>query len=94
MFAYCPNNPIQRSDPTGDASIIPLPTLRDYYNMHKAVQYDIVENVNNSVDNSQSIEELAKAVIRGEYGNGQERKNRLGNLYNEVQARVNEILRG
>ena len=44
MFAYCLNNTIQRSDPTGDASIIPLPTLRDYYNMHKAVQYDIVEN--------------------------------------------------
>lgn len=44
MFAYCLNNPIQRSDPRGDASIIPLPTLRDYYYMHRAVQYDIVEN--------------------------------------------------
>ena len=40
------------------------------------------------------IEELAKAVIRGEYGNGQERKKKLGNLYNEVQKRVNEILKG
>lgn len=39
-----------------------------------------------------SIEELANEVIQGLWGNGQERKNRLGNRYSEVQARVNEIL--
>ena len=38
------------------------------------------------------IDALARAVIRGEYGNGEERKSRLGSLYNAVQARVNEIL--
>lgn len=38
------------------------------------------------------IEALAQAVIRGEYGNGEERKRRLGSLYAAVQARVNEIL--
>ena len=43
MFAYCLNNPIVRVDSLGTASIIPLPTLRDYYHMHKAVQYDIAE---------------------------------------------------
>jgi RHS repeat-associated protein len=41
MFTYCLNNPVQRSDPRGDTSIIPLPTLRDYYYMHRAVQNDI-----------------------------------------------------
>lgn len=41
---------------------------------------------------STNIDELANAVIRGEYGNGAERKQRLGSLYNQVQARVNEIL--
>lgn len=46
------------------------------------------------VNNEKSVEELARAVIRGEYGNGDERKNRLGSRYNEVQARVNEILLG
>ena len=46
------------------------------------------------VNNEKSAEELARAVIRGEYGNGDERKNRLGSRYNEVQARVNEILLG
>ena len=38
------------------------------------------------------IEALAQAVIRGEYGNGEERKRRLGANYAAVQARVNEIL--
>lgn len=41
---------------------------------------------------STNIDELAKAVIRGDYGNGNERKQKLGSLYNQVQARVNEIL--
>lgn len=38
------------------------------------------------------IDALARAVIRGDYGNGDERKRRLGSLYNAVQERVNEIL--
>ena len=41
-----------------------------------------------------SIDELAREVIAGKYGNGEERKKALGNKYNEVQARVNEILYG
>lgn len=38
------------------------------------------------------IDALARAVIRGEYGNGKKRRLRLGSLYDAVQARVNEIL--
>ena len=38
------------------------------------------------------IEALANAVIHGEYGNGDQRRARLGGLYDAVQARVNEIL--
>ena len=44
-----------------------------------------------------SVDELAKEVIRGDWGNGQDRKNRLaaaGYNYSEVQARVNAILSG
>lgn len=44
-----------------------------------------------------SVDELAREVIRGDWGNGQDRKNRLtaaGYSYSEVQGRVNEILRG
>ncbi|MGY6557010.1 MAG: hypothetical protein ACYCDN_07455 [Schaalia turicensis] len=35
---------------------------------------------------------MADAAIRGDYGNGATRRARLGNLYNQVQARVNQIL--
>ena len=46
---------------------------------------------------SKSVDDLAREVIRGDWGNGQERKNRLtaaGYDYSTVQARVNEILSG
>ena len=39
-----------------------------------------------------SLEQLAHEVIQGKWGNGQERKEMLGILYDEVQARVNQIL--
>ena len=38
------------------------------------------------------IEALANPVIRGEYGNGDQRRARLGSLYDAVQRRVNEKL--
>ena len=42
-----------------------------------------------------STDEIARQVIRGEWGNGQERKNRLtaaGYDYNTIQSRVNELM--
>lgn len=42
-----------------------------------------------------SVDEVAKEVIRGEWGNGDERYNRLTNAgynYKEIQAKVNELL--
>lgn len=41
---------------------------------------------------SADIDALARAVIRGDYGNGQARKDALGSLYSAVQAHVNELL--
>ena len=41
-----------------------------------------------------SVEDLARAVIRGDYGNGAARRAALGGLYDAVQDRVNEILCG
>ena len=41
---------------------------------------------------TKSTDELAREVIAGKYGNGEDRKNALGSRYDEVQARVNEIL--
>lgn len=68
-------------------------TIMSIIKANNLTKYDTVENVNNSVDNS-DIEKLAREVIEGKYGNGEERKQKLGSLYNEVQKRVNEILKG
>ena len=49
----------------------------------------------NSIPSGKSIDEVAREVIRGDWGNGQDRANRLraaGYDYNAVQKRVNEIL--
>lgn len=43
---------------------------------------------------SKDISALADAVLRGEYGNGAERKRRLGSMYSAVQAEVNRRLAG
>lgn len=67
-------------------------TIMSIINSNDLTKYD-VEVVENSVDNSKNIDEIAKDVIAGKYGNGNERKNKLGNLYEEVQKRVNEILK-
>lgn len=42
---------------------------------------------------SNDVEAEALKVIRGEYGIGQERKNKLGNQYEAIQRRVNELKR-
>lgn len=42
---------------------------------------------------SDDIDQLAWDVIRGKYGNGAARKNALGDKYEAVQERVNELLK-
>lgn len=39
------------------------------------------------------IERTAKEVIRGKYGNGRIRKDKLGDQYSEIQSKVNEMYR-
>lgn len=68
-------------------------TIMSIINSNNLTKYDDVEVVENSVDNLKNIDEIARDVISGKYGNGNERKNKLGNLYEEVQKRVNEILK-
>ena len=70
-------------------------TIMSIINSNNLTKYDNVDNVENPVENSANvdIEQLARGVIAGKYGNGNERKNKLGNLYEEVQKRVNEILK-
>lgn len=54
-------------------------------------------SVSGSSGGIKSLEEIAKLVIAGKYGNGEDRKKKLeaeGYNYSEVQKRVNEILKG
>lgn len=59
--------------------------------------YTAVQNKVNELCGTpkKSIDEIARAVIRGEYGNGADRKNRItaeGYDYAAVQARVNDLM--
>ena len=63
--------------------------------LRSKMQYiaDEANKINNSeLIKEKTTEELAREVIEGKYGNGEDRKNALGDRYAEVQARVNEIL--
>lgn len=54
-------------------------------------------NFGNNEESKKSVEDIAKEVIAGKWGNGQDRKDRLTNAgynYSEVQAKVNELLKG
>lgn len=42
--------------------------------------------------NADEVTDKAQQVIRGEFGNGQTRKDKLGKDYTRIQTRVNEIL--
>ncbi len=39
-----------------------------------------------------TVEQLAREVLAGKYGNGSERRKALGSMYDKVQAEVNRIL--
>lgn len=65
-------------------------TIMSIINSNNLTKYD---NVSQETMQDINIDELAKKVINGEYGNGDERKQKLGDLYSKVQKRVNEILK-
>ena len=63
--------------------------------MYFIVQNKVNEKLGSSFRyqlNEKSIEILAKRVIKGEFGNGNIRKTKLGDSYPNVQNKVNEIL--
>lgn len=56
---------------------------------------DLLKQGSSKIDlSSNDIENLAREVIRGNFGNGQTRRDLLGENYREIQDRVNEILLG
>ena len=66
----------------------------DYSEVQDAVNAKL-SGKSTSISNKKSIDEIAKEVIRGDWGNGDTRKKKLeaaGYNYSEVQKRVNELL--
>ncbi len=62
--------------------------------LRRALKFDKEESLSTTA--TKSVEEVAREVIRGEWGNGEERKRKLteaGYDYDAVQAQVNELLR-
>lgn len=62
---------------------------------YSAVQSEVNRKLGASGGSSSAgvdIDQLARDVIAGKYGNGDARKNALGSNYDAVQARVNELL--
>lgn len=54
--------------------------------------YNKVLTENTIYSDYESLYKIALDVIAGKYGNGEERKEKLGNKYNDVQKIVNKIL--
>lgn len=54
---------------------------------------ETVPTVATITESNYDIEATARSVIQGKFGNGQKRRQRLGSKYNDVQRRVNEILK-
>ena len=64
----------------------------DYFKVSKA---DVAKYTGENLTPKKTVDQLAKEVIEGKWGNGADRKNRLtkaGYNYSEVQKKVNELV--
>lgn len=66
--------------------------IREDVTPHVLVPIPVPDHEPVSEPESVDIDALAAAVIRGEYGMGDERRAALGDNYDAVQARVNELI--
>lgn len=64
-----------------------IPLDRDYF------YKESYPNPGDKTKPVKTTDELVKEVLKGKYGTGDERKKKLGRRYDEVQRRVNEVLR-
>ena len=62
---------------------------KDSYRVGEVVEEPTIPQPSNSI--SGTTLELAIGVMRGQYGNGEDRKNNLGSRYDEVQDFINHI---
>ena len=74
-------------------SVLPTSSLHDSSDSSSPHSEETVPTDTTISESSYNIEATARSVIQGKFGNGQERRQRLGCKYSDVQRRVNEILR-
>lgn len=82
--------------PTANESTSPSVQTDDKKTEEKSAATPSVSSVPLTVSSapvSEDVEENARRVIRGEFGNGQVRKDKLGAAYSEIQGKVNEMYR-
>ena len=70
---------------------IDKPHLQYEYKGYGTDSFNIPSNENNTVD-TVNINELVQKTLRGEFGNGEERKRKLGKYYKQVQDIINKRL--
>lgn len=71
-------------------------SIHQYTSIPLDKDYFYKESYPNPGDKTKPVkttDELVKEVLKGKYGTGDERKKKLGRRYDEVQRRVNEVLR-
>ena len=90
--AQDPAPTLPKKDVAGAAAAVIADLRKAGYSNHEI--YQIGKAVKNGVYDAY-IDDMAKLVIAGKYGNGQERKEKLaaeGHPWTEIQARVNKLL--
>lgn len=85
--------PVEADQTTADASKVTGIQSAEKQQRESVSPSQVPTSSLSAISSQGSIEGKAKQVIRGEFGNGQERKNKLGTAYNEVQSKVNEMYR-
>jgi len=79
----------------GDESVSNNSVWTNPYDYFKVSKADVAKYTGEDLTPKKTVDELAKEVIAGKWGNGTDRKNRLtkaGYNYSEVQKKVNELV--
>lgn len=88
-----PADPSSKTDAAAPGSTQASPSASQPVQDKPKVNPAQTKPVNSSSSATGAIEEEAKEVIRGKYGNGDVRKRNLGERYAEIQNKVNEMYR-
>lgn len=76
-----------------ETPVVETPTVQTAPVAESTPEINTSNNSNSAKLSEEYVEEMVLKVIRGNYGNGQERKDKLGDEYNDIQSKVNEYYR-